>query len=769
MMLAKRLLQNNKGFSLVEAIIAFAIAAIAGVAVFGFMSSGTNMFKKTSNDVGLQYEEQMVVNKVREYLSEASNAINYDDAKSTLYMYNTNGDKYELERLTFYKEDSEESGKLVYANKDDFTAIADVSVDDVDGIEGTDVGENVKDITYDLSQVSKGKVTFDIVFLSDGKEVTSRQIVYLRNAVVDSSSLGEVYTVESKTLNSFIKSITIMRDGNPFPQNGKDTVKMLDDSDVSSEVKLSGFTPPDEVVVTYTAKVEAKNEFSDRTYSVVWDLKGKEEGTAVDYASVDPSTGKVTISKDAIGKTLILYAISVDDSSKVQQLEIEVSSDGVYPYKLDMPSTIDHQDFVGYREYMVYPIISYTDGTQETDSTLCDWSDLTDLPDGVTFNPEENKLTATAVANGETVKLTVKVKAPCVDGTHLTREFTLMIEDVPDYIVKQKLSLTGTKTKYNNRADVTYINAVWENAEVSKFDYYWEIEEFNDDESHWGDSKANYRQRFNDCFYIRKDNNTESVSNGGKSAHTTYQNRMINIYCEPYLDWNRTYKVKVKCYAVDEKGNKYGIGNEKDKNYQGPVESIIVYDPVEYLLKPKSQIVYNSQTIKLITDQRLLMSSYRYGESWGYATLRQFEIEARGLNFNKFKTNSMSVYSETQKKNVTLSRSADFDFYDNKNQIVTIDKNLYGSGPYVQSLPMEGFYLYMSQQWEAKENDLFKNAYNAKHLRTMDVRFKLSDNCGNKTDGYIMEGNDNSGAEILTPCLDYKYSVVFDKNLKEKP
>ena len=73
-------MRNNKGFSLVELIVAFAITAIAGLAVFGLMSAGTNHFTRTGNDVGLQYEQQVVVNRLRDVLLESSDALRYDDS-----------------------------------------------------------------------------------------------------------------------------------------------------------------------------------------------------------------------------------------------------------------------------------------------------------------------------------------------------------------------------------------------------------------------------------------------------------------------------------------------------------------------------------------------------------------------------------------------------------------------------------------------------------------------------------------------------------------
>ena len=72
-------MKSNKGFSLVELIVSFAILAIAGTAIYGLMSAGTNHFTRTGTDVGLQYEQQVVVNRLRDTLIEASSALNYNN------------------------------------------------------------------------------------------------------------------------------------------------------------------------------------------------------------------------------------------------------------------------------------------------------------------------------------------------------------------------------------------------------------------------------------------------------------------------------------------------------------------------------------------------------------------------------------------------------------------------------------------------------------------------------------------------------------------
>ena len=105
--------------------------------------------------------------------------------------------------------------------------------DDISGTDGVDItaisdddakllGEEVKDITFDLDKISEGKIGFVITFESEGKELVSEQVVSLRNRVINSDDPTTIYTSTEEFVNSFISYITIYRNGIPLAA-GADT------------------------------------------------------------------------------------------------------------------------------------------------------------------------------------------------------------------------------------------------------------------------------------------------------------------------------------------------------------------------------------------------------------------------------------------------------------------------------------------------------------------------------------------------------------------
>ena len=65
-------MKNNKGFSLIELVIVLAILAILGVAVFGFIFTGTHSYRGISDEADLQYNAQLVVNQIENIPNEKS-------------------------------------------------------------------------------------------------------------------------------------------------------------------------------------------------------------------------------------------------------------------------------------------------------------------------------------------------------------------------------------------------------------------------------------------------------------------------------------------------------------------------------------------------------------------------------------------------------------------------------------------------------------------------------------------------------------------------
>lgn len=79
-----RYIKNNRGMSLLELIITFALLGIVSLAVVELLSTGANSFRRVSTEVSLQYEAQLTMSQLQEYLIDCSGGVCY--AGNILYV-----------------------------------------------------------------------------------------------------------------------------------------------------------------------------------------------------------------------------------------------------------------------------------------------------------------------------------------------------------------------------------------------------------------------------------------------------------------------------------------------------------------------------------------------------------------------------------------------------------------------------------------------------------------------------------------------------------
>lgn len=186
---------NNKGFSLMELLVAMAIASIVGIAVFGFMVVGAKSFQKTSADVNVQHEAQLVLNQIQDMLVDTNVGVEYteetDQKVLTMYNYDVNDPSrhvYEVvfkpsEKKLFYNEympaASEETG---------VRAVGKGSTLYLDQL----LGENIGGFSVDLSALEKKRVVrVDLDITKTASSYSASSNITLRNAVKIGNSIPE--------------------------------------------------------------------------------------------------------------------------------------------------------------------------------------------------------------------------------------------------------------------------------------------------------------------------------------------------------------------------------------------------------------------------------------------------------------------------------------------------------------------------------------------------------------------------------------------------
>ncbi len=519
--------RNNKGFSLVELIVALAIFGVAGVAVFGFMVNSSRLYQRSNVDVKLQYEQQLAVNQIRDMVVESDKGIYFDDTSKTLALYgamkNVSGVKsYPVTVIRYV-----ESEQRLYYGVKEFSAVTEITFADVT----TDklLAENVKKFNVDLTKVKNDKVFFEVVFIVGDREQQVKETVALRNRLIVSNQVDTIWGDEPVVIESFIQKVAIKRDGREFADGEQDTIGKFGSS----------------VTVAYSAEVSA-NEESDRAYSfaVSWSIE-ETEGVMVD------ADGKVTVASTVPNNTKFkLYATSVDDPSKSTFIEIMVTESGVYPVDVTLACPEDKRtDGNGFRTYKLVPTVTYSDGHTSSDYDLFIWDGIDSLPDGATFKKEMGELTLGANANGYSITIKAKAKERKADGTVAYGEYTIVVDGIEEFVPGPSIKINCSPSL--SRGGYVFPSLTFENATHSNYKYNWKVEPYYDEETTPFDGGVS-----NDSFnFISMGISASSAGSGNHELSTNANRRSVALCCAQQLNWNKTFKVKVSATATDTEGN----------------------------------------------------------------------------------------------------------------------------------------------------------------------------------------------------------------------
>lgn len=290
--------KNQKGFTIVEMIVAIAILAVIGTGVTSLLVSGANNYKKQRQDIDLQYEAQLTINQLQDMIISTTKALNFDVNGDSSEKTFTISDKSSCYEIVWKKSDN----RLYYTKytlSQDASGVvsktADASADNVL------MTQYIDSFDIDLSDaVSRNVVKFNLNFVKDDKSYHTTHNVTLRNKVL----INDV---------DYLKKV-VEDPEDDTPQ--ADEVQILQSGNVIESVFNYQMYPTNNSI-QFTARVLAKEDATRMpSQDVTWQISGMKSSDT----SVTPN-GLVILGDDETGP-LSLTAISVEDPSVSKTIQI---------------------------------------------------------------------------------------------------------------------------------------------------------------------------------------------------------------------------------------------------------------------------------------------------------------------------------------------------------------------------------------------------------------------------------------------------------------
>jgi len=161
---------DNRGFTLVELIVSIALLGIIAVAAAGFLVTGTRTYTNVNYSVRLQYETQLAMNQIQDYVMNCGKGIAFDG--SILYIVNSDDTLDEVKW-------SSADGQLLFGRGS--AAESGIQATDLMAEHVTGFAVSFTPAAADDKVVNAGSAEITLTMERGGKTYTGTQTIALRN------------------------------------------------------------------------------------------------------------------------------------------------------------------------------------------------------------------------------------------------------------------------------------------------------------------------------------------------------------------------------------------------------------------------------------------------------------------------------------------------------------------------------------------------------------------------------------------------------------
>ncbi len=416
---------NEKGFTLVELLIAVVIAALVGVSIFSFMVVGTRSFTTTSSDINIQHESQLVFNQMQDLIVDTAIGIDYmySDGSVTDSIVQSDAEipaSATEKKLVMYNYDPDDPSKHVYemvwniAEEEVYYNEYLPSVSEQTLADGTVadhvskgsaihtmqlMGENVTDFSVDLSQmVSKRIVRVDLEFEKGTRHYRSSHNITLRNQIDRGGKVPEYVEVTNPTAPEKVTGVAIL-----YAEPG-DVIDMKAAGGYKVEAVGGGEYPDQDIRFFMSNKETYDSETSVSTEGILSVSSGQKNDFYVVVASRSGKGAPLTV----MVKMIIVDAVEVkligEKAQESETLTGEISKP-LNSVTVNAGESLDLEAVVTGREFDKRPTI---------DMHAVTWSCDEQYADKVTFSDEKK------TATGGSCKVTLDTSFKLAEGERLT-------------------------------------------------------------------------------------------------------------------------------------------------------------------------------------------------------------------------------------------------------------------------------------------------------------------------------------------------------------